>query len=70
MPTLELVEVPVDEDEMFLSQVWKKLCSPDCNSLASKLVKMLSSGDILMSWQHVIQQMITELMIMLFIALK
>jgi len=29
MPTLEEVEIPMDEEESFLSQFWEKLCSPD-----------------------------------------
>jgi len=31
MPTLEEVEVPMDKEELFLSQIWEKLYSPDCS---------------------------------------
>jgi len=44
MPTLEEVEVEMDEEELFLHQVWEKLCSPDCSSLVSKLFNMLSNA--------------------------
>jgi len=44
MPTLEEVEVPMDEEELFLSQVWEKLCSPDCSLLVLKLFNMLSNA--------------------------
>ena len=44
MPTLEEVEVEMDEEESFLSQVWEKLCSPDCSLLVSKLFNMLSNA--------------------------
>ena len=44
MPTLKEVEVPMDEEELFLNQVWEKLCSPDCSSLVSKLFNMLSNA--------------------------
>jgi len=41
--TLEKVEVEMDEEELFFSQVWEKLCSPDCSSLVLKLFNMLSN---------------------------
>ena len=44
MPTLEEVEVEMDEEESFLSQVWEKLCSPDCSLLVLKLFNMLSNA--------------------------
>ena len=44
MPTLEEVEVEMDEEESFLSQVWEKLCSPDHSLLVLKLFNMLSNA--------------------------
>jgi len=44
MPTLEEVEVEMAEEELFLSQDWEKLCSPDCSLLVSKLFNMLSNA--------------------------